>query len=743
MKEVMYFAHSTSGPPSTWEPLADHLRAVGNRARGFAAAFAAAEWGELAGLWHDVGKYLPEFQRRLQGDPVRVDHAGPAAAAAMSWDSRGLPLALAIVGHHSGLPNYRAQVGTDLTPLVDRVEKQRPAWERIQRSIPAEFWPRELPALPTDFATVRADRQACLRALELWTRFLFSALVDADYLETERFYDPVRGGHRGGGDSLSVLRARLDAHLARFTADTPVNCARAEILSDCRRAARQPPGLFSLTVPTGGGKTLSGLAFALDHAIENNLRGVVVAIPYTSIIEQTAAIYRSILGDENVLEHHSNLDVQSRWEQDEELEGRRRLAAENWDAPVVVTTNVQLFESLLANQPSRCRKLHNLARSVFLLDEAQSLPIDMTMTIIDLLSELATRYSATIVLSTATQPALRERDQFAGLRNVREIITSPTSLADRLRRVQVNWPKSEPVPESYAQIAQEISDHPRVLAIVHRRRDARELASLIPRDGRFHLSALMCPAHRRVVLEEVRRRLAESGAEEGRPIRLIATQLVEAGVDIDFPVIYRALAGLDSIAQAAGRCDREGRATAFLGRPAGQVFVFRAPTNPPPGVLRQGLETTESMLLEFGDRLDIGDPRIFENYFRRLYAKHPLDRGLQNERAALNFATVADKSRLIEDDFMIPIVVPYRDSAERVARFRTDPTRGTQRALQPYLVQISPADLQCLESHGGVEPVAGENGVNVLTPACAHLYDTEFGLVVDQHSQSDPSAFVV
>jgi CRISPR-associated endonuclease/helicase Cas3 len=732
------FAHSLADRPETeWELLDEHLTNVAKRAGLFAADFDAGAWGSLVGLWHDLGKYLPSFQDKLRGRTIHVDHAGPGAAAAMEHLPAGLPLAFAIAGHHAGLANFQAQLDTSLTPLLARVDREKSAWQSIRSTIPNVVWPQPL-SMPDVMSPSTTPRSAddAKRSLELWTRFLFSALVDADYLETERFYDGARGELRRSGDSFAVLSERLNAKLADFRVDTPVNRIRAEILSDCRSAAPLPPGLFSLTVPTGGGKTLSGLAFAIDHAIQHNLRRIVVAIPYTSIIEQTAAIYRDIFGEENVLEHHSNLDVQARWEQNEELEGRRRLAAENWDAPVVVTTNVQLFESLLANQPSRCRRLHNLARSVILLDEAQCLPIGMTMTVVDLLNELASRYRATIVLSTATQPALNERTNFPGLRNVREIIANPLALADRLRRVKICWPAEISPPESYAEIATEVASHSCVLAIVHRRRDARELAKLIPKEGRFHLSALMCPAHRQKVLKEVRQRLNQRRRDgDGRPLRLVATQLVEAGVDVDFPVVYRALAGLDSIAQAAGRCDREGHATEAAGRPAGQVVVFRAPTSPPPGVLRQGLETTLSMLAEFGELLDLGNPQIFDHYFRRLYAKHPLDRGLQKERANLNFATVADQCHLIQDSFTTPVVVPYGDSAERIERFRRRPDRDAQRALQPYLVQVTPRDLDLLNSLGGAETVDHDNGLIVLTPACAKLYDEEFGLVIDERQQ--------
>lgn len=736
------FAHSTRrSEQSDWEPLDVHLRSVAARAAAFASSFGAAEFGRLAGLWHDLGKYLPEFQRRIRGEMIRVDHAGPGAVAASADRNGGLPLAFAIAGHHAGLANATAQGDTDQRPLFERLRASGGDWKRIESAIPPGFWPQPVPNLP--FPVRTADEK---RTLELWTRFLFSALVDADYLETERFYDKPRFECRGRYDSVAELKTLLDAYLETFCIDSPVNRVRAEILADCRRAAEQLPGLFSLTVPTGGGKTLSGLAFALDHAVRHGLHRVVVAIPYTSIIEQTADVYRRILGEANVVEHHSNIDTQKREEQNAEIEQNRRLAAENWDAPIVVTTNVQLLESLLANQPSRCRKLHNLARAVIVLDEAQCLPLDMATTVVELLGELATRYGSTIVLSTATQPALNERESFPqGLKQVREIVTDSASLAARLRRVRIRWPADpQTKPADYEAVAREIAARPRVLAIVHKRVDARTLAKLLPDDGLYHLSALMCPAHRRRVLAEVRERLKR---DDGSPLRLVATQLVEAGVDVDFPVVYRALAGLDSVAQAAGRCDREGRLTAEAGRPAGEVVVFRAPTDPPPGYLRQALDSTLGLLDELGGDFDLFDPRIIDKYFRRLALKITERPDLFAARTELNFATVAAKSRIIDEDASTPLVVPYRDrqvdGEAAIAAFRREVNADTLRALQPFLVQIREQDRTRLSELGGLDPLMPEGNLSLLGPLCARLYDDRYGLVLDDESRNDPAAMVV
>src|SRR4051794_11355014 len=422
------FAHSLAGhSESEWEELEAHLRAVAFRAEEFAAAFEAGEWGRLAGLWHDLGKARPEFQARLRGSGESVEHAGVGAALASSRNKvTGLPLAFAIAGHHAGLADLAdSPEGGGPRPLQQRLKENVPLLKDL-KGLPTGLTEMPLPALPK----LEGDPKASIRSLELWTRFLFSALVDADFLATEEFYSPGRRLAVGEYDDIPSLRRRLDEHLVRFLAGLPeekreslVNRRRAEVLAACRTAAERPRGLFSLTVPTGGGKTLAAMAFALRHAERWDLRRAIVAIPFTSIIEQNARVYAGALGPRNVLEHHSALDPLAAEERNREAELRRRLAAENWDAPVVVTTNVQLFESLFANSPSRCRKLHRIARSVILLDEAQTLPADYLLAVLDILKELTLHYGCTVVLTTATQPALTRRESLPqGLENVHEII---------------------------------------------------------------------------------------------------------------------------------------------------------------------------------------------------------------------------------------------------------------------------------------------------------------------------------
>ncbi len=739
----MLYAHSLEGrPESEWEGLEAHLDAVAQRAGEFAAAFDAGEWGRLAGMWHDLGKARQKFQERLRGSRESVEHAGVGAALAHSKDKvAGLPLAFAIAGHHAGLADLvSSSEAGGRKALMVRLKENSALLSELPIARLASIADLALPPLPQRFAA-NPDPSGRLRSLELWTRFLFSALVDADFLATEEFYTPGRRGAVAEYDTIPTLRRRLDEHLAGLVATTPaprrgtpVNRRRAEVLSACQAKAECAPGLFSLTVPTGGGKTLSAMAFALRHAERWGLRRVVVAIPFTSIIEQNAQVYAGALGGHNVLEHHSALDPIAAEERNREAELRRRLAAENWDAPLVVTTNVQLFESLFADSPSRCRKLHRIARSVILLDEAQTLPIPYLLTVLDALRELVESYGCSVVLTTATQPALSRRESLPqGLEGVCEIVAAPGDLARDLKRVRPVWPAAGEPPLPYTELARRLIGAEQVLAVVHLRKDARTLAELLPEPGTFHLSALMCPAHRSEQLAEVRKRL-----KHREPCRLVSTQLIEAGVDVDFPIVYRCLGGLDSLAQAAGRCNREGGLLPHLG----EMVIFRAETQPPPGIPRHGLTVVEQMLRELGGAIDLDDPAMHELYFRKLYFLCEKDpEGIQTMRQGLCFAGVARKLRLITDATE-PLVVPFGKAEERLAALRRDgPGRLQRRALQPYVINLRRQIVSGLLAAGAIEAVV--DGVNVLTPAFRHLYHPRFGLIADDDPQPDSRSLVV
>jgi CRISPR-associated endonuclease/helicase Cas3 len=693
-------------------PLEMHLHAVGALSESFGDRFGAGSWAGLSGLWHDLGKYAPDFQhyirdasgyereqahieegRGADGKPrQRVDHSAAGAIHAVNkLGNTGVVIANLIAAHHAGL--------YDATDLERRLQSR----DRLDLALTAAIPPDILDTSLTPTLAVPGGANTP-GAYALWLHMLFSCLVDADFLDTERFMDTgTKVTHRANFPALSELKASLDQHLedmATQAAPTLVNRLRAQVLTDCRGAATERPGLFSLTVPTGGGKTLSSLAFALDHAAAHSKRRVIYVIPYTSIIEQTAAVFREVLGDA-VVEHHSNADAAG-----DEVDSKSRLASENWDAPVIVTTNVQFFESLFAARTSRCRKLHNIIDSVVVLDEAQLLPPAFMQPILDVLNLLTQHYGVTVLLCTATQPALGTKRYFdgrgmRGLDDVREIVHAPAELYAALKRVEITLPKDFHSNRSWVDIAQELNRHDDVLAIVNRRADARELHGRLPKNT-LHLSGLMCAAHRTDVIATIKRRLeARRQGTEDEPVRVVATQLVEAGVDIDFPVVYRALAGLDSIAQAAGRCNREGRLCDATGKSQpGKVIVFVPETAAPPGLLRQGEQATISLLSgHAGDPLDHA---LFDDYFTQLYRGCDLDEKRIGEDldphkyrpGMLNLRSAADKFKLIdnEESGYRSVYVPYRRDAtdEQFAKcLATLHKEGVQRRLMRKLQRYS------------------------------------------------------
>ncbi|HDL86566.1 MAG TPA: CRISPR-associated helicase Cas3', partial [Candidatus Acetothermia bacterium] len=510
----------------------------------------------------------PRFQEYLQalarGEiPRKTPHSSWGAALLYQVTGRinknegWKELALPILGHHGSLPD----VGVAAQYLLDFLAKEPTALQAMKSYIEnsaVKLPPMKVSALPPF-------------RRELRIRMLFSALVDADWLDTEHHFSPENAKEREGWVNLTDLWEQFQVNQkdmlaklkARHEHNTPVNRVRREVYEACLAAATGPQGIYRLTVPTGGGKTRSSLAFALRHALKNKLRRIIVAIPYTSIIDQTAQEYRKIFGDEAVLEHHSQVQVPENDEGQLLAALRFRLATENWDAPLIVTTTVQLFDSLFSNRRSSVRKLHNLAKSVIILDEVQTLPPELLEPTLDVLRSLVEDYGVTLVLSTATQPAFEEARflrAFEGL-EVREMVPEYQKHFERLRRVHYEIGQ-EPI--SWEDLAEEVNRYSQVMVVLNTRKDALALLNELGSDSvTFHLSTLLCGAHRRIILDEVKRRLAI-----GEPVRLISTQVVEAGVDIDFPVVYRAFGPLDRIVQAAGRCNREGKPA------AGKVRVF-------------------------------------------------------------------------------------------------------------------------------------------------------------------------
>ncbi len=741
--ENLALAHVRLDTKGAWHEhlLDEHLRGVAKIANTFASDFDAADWAALAGLWHDLGKYSTEFQQyikkvsgydaeaHLEGAPGRVDHSTAGAIHAVrQFGAHGRILAYLIAGHPAGLPDWSAADAGGKALSI----RLNAAHDHLFDRIPLQSMPQEI----LTQARPKTKPQGGVDGLHLWLRMLFSCLVDADFLDTEAFMDGDKAATRTGYRDLPGLMNDFNQFMANKSASaeaTSVNIIRADILRQCYEKAGLAPGLFSLTVPTGGGKTLSGTAFALSHAVQHEKKRIIYVIPYTSIIEQTANIFREIFGD-NVVEHHANLDP-------DKEDARSRLATENWDAPIIVTTNVQFFESLFAARTSRCRKLHNIVNSVVVLDEAQLLQPEFLQPIADVMNQLASHYGVTFVLSTATQPALGSFQPFGGkpfrgLDSVREIMDAPDALYQQLKRVEVSIPDNLQTPRDWQSIAAELLQHPSVLCIVSRRDDARELHRLMTANDEgnaiLHLSALMCGEHRSRVIADIKARL-----QRNEPVRVISTQLVEAGVDLDFPVVYRALAGLDSIAQAAGRCNREGKQDGL-----GRVVVFVPPKPAPPGLLRQAAQISVSLLS--GGQDDALARSLAKRFFEHLYVRAPsLDKfGIhdlltQDARdAQIQFRTVAEKFRLIDDSAYQTILVRYGDSTKWLDILEKEGAqRWLMRKLQRYSVNIPKRLFLQLEQRGDVQESKKLQGVFVQVGDT--LYDKTLGVVFDGNIAPD------
>jgi len=722
------YAHSVEGsPPNEWQPLDTHLRGVAEKAAEFASTFDSADWAHNAGWLHDFGKADSAFQAYLlrenglddseydDSGRGRVNHssAGAALAEEKLGPYAGRVLAYLAAGHHAGLPDWYAS-DTGNAALHTRLKEGESYLERIRLCCEEVLDKLRTLARPPEFVTPEN--------FHVWIRMLYSCLVDADFLDTEATVNTERYCQRAEFPKLGELKCRFDAHMAKLALNAPgtaVNCIRHEVLAACRAGAQESPGLFSLTVPTGGGKTLSGMAFALEHAVKYRKDRVIYVIPYTSIIEQTGGILADIFGRENVIEHHSNLDPDK-----ETL--RSRLASENWDAPIIVTTNVQFFESLYASKSSRCRKLHNIVNSVVILDEAQLLPAELLGPCVDVMNQLTRHFAVSILLSTATQPALCSLPPpCPSLDPPREIIQSPPALYERLRRTEVHFPPSLTLPTDWESLADELQQYSQVLCIVNTRRDCYDLFQCMP-EGTVHLSALMCGAHRSEMIARIKQSLKNK-----QPIRVISTQLVEAGVDIDFPVVFRALGGLDSIAQAAGRCNREGRLNTE-GR-LGEVRVFVPPKPAPRGLLLKGENTTRELCSIAG--FDPQHPDASSMYFTLFYSKVN-DTGIQfrdwlvkdvNPTLAIQFRTAAEKFRMIDDQAQRAVLVRFRDNNCLLEQLRSvGPKREIMRRLQRFTVNVPDRTAERLLANGLLEEV----WEGYLVTARPSVYDENFGLAV-------------
>ena len=727
----IFYAHSVEGKSADeWHPLDEHLKGTAELAKSFADAFGSGEWGYLAGLWHDIGKYSEDFQNMLlasadahiETKPGRVDHSTAGALhSTEKFKKAGRIFSYLIAGHHAGLADWQtAEAGNK--SLIQRLQNDDLLKKAFASNIPHEITEQSFPK--QKFRTSEGHA--------LWIRMLYSCLVDADFLDTEAFLDPDKSKARKGYQSLNELLPLFETYMERKQAgadDTTVNKQRTEILRQCIAKSSHKPAIFTLTVPTGGGKTLSSMAFALHHAAKHGKRRIIYVIPYTSIIEQTADQFRQIFNDA-VVEHHSNVDVS-----DESSEtARSRLACENWDAPVIVTTSVQFFESLFANRSSRCRKLHNIVNSVVVLDEVQLLPPEYLNPILHTVKELQKNYGVTFVLSTATQPAFGEHKSvdfhFEGLGDTVEIMENPVALHKAFKRVEIHVTDNLMTSRTWEDLVKELTQYPSVLCIVNRRDDCRILYELMPKEATFHLSALMCGAHRSQVISQIKQRLKDK-----LRTRVISTQLVEAGVDLDFPVVYRAIAGLDSIAQAAGRCNREGLLV------QGSVVVFLPLSKIPVGYLRQAAEIGRRLVSDKTN--DLLAPEMFEQFFKEIYwlqgdnlDKHGILKDLApDNELRFSFLSAAQKFKLIDDTKYAPVIVRYDEGEKFIGLLKKKgPERWLMRKLQRYVVNLPRYIHTKLRNEGAIAEVHP----GIFVQEYGAMYHDNLGFCADKSMIYEP-----
>lgn len=728
------YAHTLQGAPeSEWQRLDDHLRSCAELAKKFAKPFSSGLWAERLGWLHDAGKSRETFQSYIRhctaGEAAKddvydsQDHTHSGVGACWAVEKLGLTgriLAYCVAGHHAGLPDFiggrKPNGALNIRLAGEKVFLEEPQvrqWIECHDSLWAEKCQP-----PWQFGQNSTD-------MSFWIRMLYSCLVDADYLDTERFMAPRQADERSGYPELGELADEFESKMSDKEASAPktqVNSIRRRIRGDCMRAADGDIGMYSLTVPTGGGKTLSATAFALRHAVKHGLKRIIYVIPYTSIIDQTAEVLRSFFGEKNVLEHHSNLDPDK-----ETL--KSKLSTENWDAPVIVTTSVQFFESLYGCRSSQCRKLHNISESVVILDEVQLLPPKLLWPCTEALAQLASHYRVTVVLSTATQPALKN---VGPIRDVREIVADPDDLYRQLKRVSVEFPQDTGTRQGWEEIADELSGHSQVLCIVNTKKDARQLAQELSkrcREGVVYLSTWLCGAHRSALISEIKEKLSH-----GESVRVVSTQLVEAGVDLDFPVVYRAFTGLPSIAQAAGRCNREGR------RPeAGKVKVFMPPKQSPRGELLKAEQVSKSLLRE-NPLINLDCDGIYREFFERYYDAQN-DDGKQRysewlsvncRSAEFSFRTASEDFKIVPDD-TVSVIVRYAEGNDLIEKLREEGISvRLRRRLQRYAVSVSTQQLAKLRNSGLVEELP--EGIGLFVQCVDSLYDMQYGLDLEKES---------
>ena len=694
-----YLAHSPTEQNPDGQLLHEHLENVSKLAAEFCKPFHAEDDGRLCGLYHDIGKYSDAFQRRLAGSQERVDHS--SAGALLLFEKRNIPVSMCIAGHHAGLADCGDKRDLSDTYLA-RINHARrgeiedfSAWqEEISAQIPVGY--KSLPKLSNYF----------------YIKMLFSALTDADWLDTEAYYQGIKYIHPSIG--LHLLWEKLDNYISPWrNPQTDINIRRYKILQAAIEHGKDEPGLFSMTVPTGGGKTIASMAFALLHALQHDKRRIIYVIPYCSILEQTQGIFESIFGKEYITAHYSGAE----FENPENTPDKRAYSTENWEAPIILTTAVQFFESMFSSKPGKNRKLHNIANSVIIFDEAQMLPVPFLRPCLAAICELSSHYGCTCVLCTATQPAVDPLlKKLAPELTVRELCPEPEEMYQAFRRVTYI---NEGLLED-EKLAELLGNKHQVLCIVNNRKQAQQLYNLMPDDeGTFHLSTLMTPFDRKRTLEIIRARL-----KEGQSCRVISTSLIEAGVDVDFPEVYRALAGLDSIIQAGGRCNREGKETASQSI----VHIFESEKRAPL-MLEQNISASRRTLKKH-DPAD--SPEAIKDYFSfLLYClkdEKQLDlKEILPDAEKLCFETISEKFKIIDGDDCT-VYIPLSEGAAFIEQYRKNgPSRSLMRKLDTFSIGVYRSHFNRLTDLGVIEKISANSGI--LTDLS--MYSPKIGLPLE------------
>lgn len=709
-----YIAHKNSQGIQT---IKEHLNGTAKLAGEFAEKFGKQDWGYCCGMLHDIGKYSVDFQEKIKWDSKRqVDHATAGARACREKGGKYRFLEYCIAGHHAGLADHGDNFdnGGNAT-LMGRMQKKISDYTAYRTEI-------EIPEISSDPFDLKKTTNPDF-SLSVFIRMIYSCLVDADFLDTEAFMNDGKE-ERNPGESIEILFEKLEKHISGWlnNQDTDtVNGRRSEILRYCLEKGKAEKGLFHLTVPTGGGKTIASLAFALRHAVEHQMDRVIYVIPYTSIIEQNARVFRDILGDRNVLENHCNVDYESTEKSTEELRAMQ-LASENWDKPVVVTTNVQFFESLFANKSSKCRKLHNIANSVIIFDEAQMLPNDYLKPCIAMIEELMNNYGTSVVLCTATQPALTSFFQSKA---------PATQLCPRLQEQfeffkRTQFENAGVVTED--SLIKKLEEEQQALCIVNTKKRAQSIYKQLKGTGVYHLSTSMYPVHRKRVLDEVREKLRSN-----EKCILISTSLVEAGVDLDFHSVYRELAGVDSMIQAAGRCNREGRRKAE----SSKVFIFCFEGKETVMGQRQQIDVAKSLL---ADGRELSDMETITKYFEMLYhikgdsldKKKILDE-FTDKKMKYNFAKVGKEFKLIEENTKT-IFINCEEGADEILQELQHKgfTRSGMRKASQYCVSIYDQTFNKMQGAGMIQPVSEDmKDFYVLTDTSRYTQEMGLELEID------------